>query len=143
MGRRKGALQMEIIIVAVLLLMVLVVVGAYFYKSQKSFGAQYDNIELQSKNRACLAQAAIGGNFFDNDFVTGGDGYPDACEVCRGGDNSKDTDVDGMPDACDNDPNNAPKSGETMDKVCKGTWDKARKQCTRQCYGPPTTCTRQ
>jgi hypothetical protein len=134
-NKRGMEMTLGVIVTAILLLALL---GFGLYQVGKGgflVSSKYNQFELQAQTQSCKAQAAMSPTFFDNDFSNNqGDGFPDSCDICLGGDNNRDSDNDGMPDACDKDPNNPPAKGETMDKICTGTWNKAKMQCTLQCY---------
>jgi|GEM_PF-729686 len=49
-----------------------------------------------------------------------GDGIPDACDVCHGGDDSIDTDGDGVPNDCDNCDNNNPEVCSAVSPISAG-----------------------
>lgn len=150
MKDKKGISQLMTIIVFII--PILVVAGIILWNLAKGgafLGGTTTELELKATSRSCLAQPGIDARApFDADFGTaGGDGYPDTCDLCLGGDDSLDADGDGIPDACDNDPNNPPEKRKyTMVKICEGNefgyknryggayWDTRKEQCVLNCY---------
>jgi hypothetical protein len=153
MNQKRGALQLELVIVVVLLLAVMGIVLFQLYRGQLFLGAKYNALELQVNANACREQGQFalsqGRVIFDNDFGNlAGDGFPDGCDSCLGGDDRKvDQDGDFIPDACDNDPQNPPEKGIGLKKICEeagkrhkveGQWDDKKKQCRlKGIYGTP------
>lgn len=137
-------MSMRMVVVSIILLILLGILMYNLFRGQLFLGGKYNQFELQASLRSCKAQAvaAFDTAFFDNDYGKNqGDGFPDGCDLCKGGDDAKDQDVDGMPDACDNDPRNAPERGKRLGEICeeakggKGKWDQKRFQCTLPNYG--------
>lgn len=131
---------LAIVIAAIPLLILLGIVLFNIFKGQLAFGTEYNRLELVAHSRSCQAQASLSAVRFDHDFGRTGDGFPDGCDICLGGDDAVDKDSDGIPDACDDDPDNSPEKKTSMTEICKkanGSWDEKRKQCRRKCYGDP------
>jgi len=143
----KKGLALETVIVAVLLLIVLVTISFNLWRSQTLFGAKYNELELKTNARSCQAQGALAEVKFDKDFGNMGDGFPDGCDLCLGGDDAQDKDNDGIPDSCDPDDENPPEKKMTLKSLCeskevKGTWNDKKKQCKLPCYLKTPPCTR-
>jgi hypothetical protein len=146
MRAKRGMMPLELIVAAIPLLILLGFLLYFMFNSQTAFGASYNKMQVQANERACLAQAGLAATVFDNDFGRNqGDGYPDSCDICLGGDDNKDSDGDGIPDACDDDRDNPPKKGIGLKQACEhakggaGKWNEARQQCMLPCYPPLVT----
>jgi hypothetical protein len=134
----RGVAFLPVVIVSLVIgLLVLVVAGNVLFGFK---GPQIIDKQLLEKSKAVCRESRIipDGPVYDNDYGNNvGDGYPDSCDICLGGDDSIDTDRDGIPDACDNE-NKKPAKGITLESICKlvsGEWKEAIRQCTLQCYG--------
>jgi hypothetical protein len=143
-NKRGVELTLNTMIVAILLLVLLVIGVAMLTRSGKTQGAAYNELELKSKLSGCRASAALSEVVFDKDFSGAkGDGYPDSCDICLGGNDGQDTDADGVPDACDNDPCAKPERGVNLEEVCtkaRGTWTESKQQCRLACYRGTAGC---
>ena len=134
---KRGLIQIDVLIYMILALVVFISVLYYFMHSSSLFGTKYNGLELQAKTQACQSRGALNPSVFDNDFGVGkGDGFPDGCDVCLGGNDAVDENGDGMPDACEAEKYkvNAPPTGTHMEDLCKGTWDKKLSHCVLDCY---------
>lgn len=111
------------IIVIIPMLIILGIVMFNLFNVQSLWTKSYDEFEMKARVGSCKAFST--GEELDID----GDGYPDGCDVCLGGNDATDTDKDGMPDKCDKDPLMAPEKKETAKDICKGKWDSKRMRC--------------
>ncbi len=139
MANKRGiSTIIAFIVVGIPLLVLMGILLFNLMKGSAAFGTKYNQVELLSRTKLCQSQGAISPTAFDNDFGKAqGDLYPDSCDLCLGGNDAADRDADGMPDACDDDPDNPPAKGMTLEKMCKeskgkGTWK--NDQCTLKCY---------
>ncbi len=136
-------MTLGMVVVAIPLLILLGIILFNLFRGQSLVGAKYNQLELQANARSCQSQAALSAVFFDNDFGRNqGDGYPDSCDVCLGGNDNNDKDLDGFPDACDKDPENQPDKKAKMKDICKGAWNAEKQQCRLDCYAPDKACPR-
>ena len=144
-------MTLEMGIAAALLLLLLAIVGFQLLKGGAFFGAEANKLELLASARSCQSTATLGATFFDNDYGDNkGDTFPDGCDLCKGGDDAKDTDRDGIPDACDDNPDLPYERKTKLGAICKNaktnnvapecynpkpSWDEGKRQCTLACYG--------
>lgn len=143
-SKRGVELGLNTIIVAILLMVLLVIGISMLTRSGRTQGAAYNELELKSKLSGCRASAALSEVVFDKDFSGAkGDGYPDSCDICLGGDDGQDSDADGVPDACDNDPCGKAERSLKLAEVCaqaRGTWTESKQQCRLACYRSQAGC---
>lgn len=153
---KKGAGESPIINWVILI--AIMVVAFIFIKMFiiDAAGSNFSSQIAKIKSESCITNGerakATGTVPLDRDFgPTSGDGYPDACDICLGGNNKLDADLDGMPDACDNDPSKPPSKGMSSKAVCENgsgnernektqrtersaKWNPETGQCVLDCY---------
>lgn len=106
------------------------VVGMIIFNVTKGTSKQYSEFEQENLRRACKAQGALGEpgiDYLDKD----GDGLPDDCDFCLGGNDNQDDNKDGIADACE------PRSAQGWkpgDMSLKQLCNNAPKCTSKDCY---------
>ena len=133
---KKADMSMQTIAIAILVLLVVIVVSVLLYQGSSPASKEVSSYARQLSISSC-ERKGISGTAFDNDFGKGkGDGFPDSCDVCLGGDDRNDYDADYIPDACDDEPKKPAKKAN-LKEICEnagGIWKKDTKQCELKCY---------
>lgn len=160
MKNKKGISPVMWAVIAAILLLVLA--GFLLWFMQRGMfggvGVTMTRAEMKAFTRQCKVEARLAaGEFIDADFGPGeGDGFPDSCDPCLGG-NATDQDLDGIPDLCDDDPCSFPEKRKfNMRQICEnsyavknvkldgkkveGKWDDKGNRCVlKGLYGKPHT----
>jgi len=151
------------LLMAVVLLLLLALV-VYTFQDKIIQGGRIFGTYVDTKSvEACYTLGAQTPGRSDRDFGISGDGFPDQCDICLGGDDyvldfkgtqptraqNNDQNANGIPDACE-DPNKVALGVKDTTKdpraaciaLCKSQnignpascWNKERASCIRPCY---------
>jgi len=139
MNKKGAEMPMNVVVLAALLGVFLVVMLMYQGKVFAGARVTFSEADMKKDVGLCKFRGETSKGFTDKDFGASGDGYPDSCDFCLGGNEEKDTDADGIPDACDNDLTSTPKKDESLSDICssskKGVFTAGTfNQCKLNCY---------
>lgn len=119
----------------ILVLLVVFIVGAIFYKYIAASSKPLDTIKLNSMNDLCQlsGKRILDDNKVLNEAieVNKGDGFPDDCDICLGGNNKAISNSYGIPDDCFAEPalNQKIKTYKDMCKARNGCYISDTDQC--------------
>jgi|GEM_PF-5219461 len=127
---KKGSMPLEYVVMIVIFLVVVAIVIWSFYSKSSAAGVPVDKITYQAGFELCKANVL--GNFVAGKQGTNnadGDEYPDSCDPCLGGKNTRD---DGLQSECFADSTSDKSSLKAWcEKTAPGknTWDANKNQC--------------
>jgi hypothetical protein len=133
--KKGGAEDMPKYIMGFLVVMMLTAFAFYMISKSGAQAGTLTQLNFANKNNLCKAQGESilsSGSLEGNDRDK--DGYPDDCDLCLGGDNSKVSNSYGIPNPCYTNPstlqtNNKKATYEEMCKFQRGTYISSTEQC--------------